>query len=99
MHPDDLVSKMAQLAKIQLESPELRLKMEQSISAILDIFTQLESAPVGDLPPLFHPLDISQPLRADVSESASIDRTANQQSAPEVLEGLYMVPEVIQDGN
>ncbi len=62
------------------------------IKTLVDQMNQVDSPNVK---PLSNPLDASQRLRADeVTESDQRDKF--QQIAPDVAEGLYRVPRVIE---
>ena len=55
----------------------------------------MQSVNTDSVAPLAHPLDVTQRLREDeVTESNRRDEL--QQLAPEVEEGLYLVPKVIE---
>ncbi|PIE42511.1 MAG: hypothetical protein CSA47_00325 [Gammaproteobacteria bacterium] len=56
---------------------------------------QVDMDDIADLPPLYHPLEIDQPLRDDIADS-NIDRDAIQAGAPLVESGLFLVPKVIE---
>ena len=66
-----------------------------NLSDIITFVDQLEGADTGDTPPMAHPLNGTQPLRAD--EVTERDRRElYQTNAPAVEEGLYLVPRVIE---
>jgi len=65
------------------------------LSSILALVEQMNQVDSEGVEPLSNPLDASQRLRADeVSESDHRDKF--QAIAPDVAEGLYRVPRVIE---
>ena len=88
------VEKVAQLARLHMSSSE-KDEVTGRITDILSLIDQMQSVDTEAVAPLAHPLDISQRLREDdVTESNRRDEL--QQLAPEVEEGLYLVPKVIE---
>ncbi len=87
------VQHIALLARLQLEEDELD-DVVGKLSRIVDFVDQLQAAPVDDVPPMAHPLNQSQRLRADVV-TEQIDRDAIQANAPATRDGFYLVPKVI----
>ena len=90
----DEVRKVAHLARLDVTGEQLDAYAGE-LSTILALVAQLEGADTANVPPLAHPIEASQRLRADaVSE---IDqRHRFQASAPAVQDGLYRVPKVIE---
>jgi aspartyl-tRNA(Asn)/glutamyl-tRNA(Gln) amidotransferase subunit C len=86
------------LAKLDL-NPEEGEKMRTQINAFFDIVEQIKSVDTHGITPLAHPFDVvlevQLRLRADLaSEPNRIE--LNQQSAPSVQDGLFLVPKVIE---
>lgn len=73
--------------------------MLTQINGFFDIVEQMRAVDTAGIEPLAHPLDalneVALRLREDVA-SEQIDREANQQSAPAVERGLFLVPKVIE---
>ena len=89
----DDVAKIAHLARLELGDDESDRVLEQ-LSRILAFVDQLDDVDTAGVEPLAHPLDVTQPLRADeVTESDRRERF--QRIAPAVEDGLYLVPRVI----
>ncbi len=88
------VRQVAQLARLQL-SPEQVEPYARQLSNILEMVDRLSSAQTADVPPMAHPLDMTQRLRVDaISEP---DRRDDYQAiAPQVQDGLYLVPKVLE---
>lgn len=88
------VRQVAQLARLQL-APEQVEGYARQLSNILEMVDRLSSANTADVSPMAHPLEMTQRLRADaVSEPDR--RDAYQALAPQVQDGLYLVPKVIE---
>ena len=67
----------------------------EKLSAIVDFVDQLSAAATDGVVPMAHPLNASQRLRPDAVTEAD-QRDDIQQNAPEVSDGLYLVPKVIE---
>ena len=90
----DQVARIAHLARLQLPSDE-NLRVTDSLNNILGLIDQLQAANTQGIEPMAHPLDATQPLRADrVSEVNQ--REAFQSIAPAVQDGCYLVPRVVE---
>ena len=92
MDPSD-IQKLAKLARLEINAETVE-ETAKSITDVLKLVDQLQSADTRDALPMAHPLDAVQYLRADeVTETNQ--RTQNQQCAPLTEDGLYLVPKVI----
>ena len=90
----DQVARIAHLARLQLPSDENE-RVTDSLNNILGLIDQLQAANTQGIEPMAHPLDATQPLRADrVSEHNQ--REAFQSIAPAVQDGCYLVPRVVE---
>ncbi len=88
------IKEIAYLARIAIQDNEVP-HFQKELSSILDFVAQLQSIDTDKVEPLSNPLDQTQRLRADeVTETNQ--RDANQEGAPLVEEGLYLVPKVIE---
>lgn len=91
---EDQIRQVAHLARLELK-PEQAGKYARELSNIFDLVGKLAKAATDQVPPMAHPLDMSQRLRPDaVTESDR--REAFQAQAPAVKHGLYLVPKVIE---
>jgi aspartyl-tRNA(Asn)/glutamyl-tRNA(Gln) amidotransferase subunit C len=88
------VRQVAQLARLQL-NPEQVEPYARQLSNILAMVDQLSSANTADVAPMAHPLDMTQRLRADAITEPN-RREDYQAIAPQVQDGLYLVPKVIE---
>ncbi len=87
------ILKIAKLAKLEINQETLE-QTANSITEVLALVDQLQSADTGDTLPMAHPLDAVQVLRKDeVSETDHRDQY--QAVAPAVEDGLFLVPKVI----
>lgn len=90
----DEVRKVAHLARLDVPTPQLGEHAAQ-LSTILELVEQLAGADTHQVPPLAHPIEANQRLRADeVTETDQ--RRRFQALAPQAQDGLYLVPRVIE---
>lgn len=88
------VKKVARLARLAV--PDDRLEAyTQNLSNILKLVDQLSAVDTTGVEPMAHPLDMMQRLREDVVTETS-HREKYQAVAPEVEDGLYLVPKVLE---
>jgi len=97
LQSQDMV-RMASLAKLEINTQELE-HMRTSINDFFKIVQAIGSVDTTGVEPLAHPAAIIQEvalrLRDDVVSEPN-QREANQQSAPAVDRGLFLVPKVIE---
>lgn len=95
--PQD-IGRIAHLARLELRSDESERMLTQ-INGFFDIVEQMRAVDTTGIEPLAHPVaaiqDVALRLRDDVVSEAN-QRDANQQSAPAVERGLFLVPKVIE---
>ena len=90
----DDVRSIAQLARLHIEEDALDHYVDD-LSSILDLVDEMNRVDSSGVLPLANPLDSSQRLRADeVTESDQRDKF--QANAPDVADGYYRVPRVIE---
>ncbi|HXG29861.1 MAG TPA: Asp-tRNA(Asn)/Glu-tRNA(Gln) amidotransferase subunit GatC [Nevskiales bacterium] len=90
----DQVRTVARLARLALREDDLPLYVRH-LSDILDMAAKLNAVDTAGVEPLAHPLDVVQRLRPDaVTETDQRERF--QAHAPQVENGLYIVPKVIE---
>lgn len=89
----DQILNIAKLAKLEISQETLE-QTANSITEVLALVDQLQSADTGDTPPMAHPLDAVQVLRKDAVTETD-HREEYQATAPEVEDGLFLVPKVI----
>ncbi|MEQ1545576.1 Asp-tRNA(Asn)/Glu-tRNA(Gln) amidotransferase subunit GatC [Methyloglobulus sp.] len=90
----DDVKKIAHLARLGINQQDIA-SYTHDLSGMLELMTQMGETNTNDIMPMAHPMDQQQRLRADeVTESDN--RNNFQAIAPQVEEGLYLVPKVIE---
>jgi aspartyl-tRNA(Asn)/glutamyl-tRNA(Gln) amidotransferase subunit C len=88
------IARLAHLARLELSAEESRA-MQQQINDILAMVDQMASVDTAGVTPMSHPQEVSQRLREDrVTESDQ--RDLFQALAPQVEDGLYLVPKVLE---
>ena len=92
LQPEDILG-IAHLARLQIEPDEVP-EYARELSSILALVEQMNAADTLNIEPMAHPLDEIARLRADeVTETDQHERF--QAIAPQVRDGLYLVPRVI----
>ena len=97
---DQDISRIANLARLELQ-PDEQARMLHKINDFFDIVEQIRAVDTTGVVPMAHPVDampgthIELRLRPDVASEPN-QREANQQSAPAVERGLFLVPKVIE---
>ncbi|MBJ6610129.1 MAG: Asp-tRNA(Asn)/Glu-tRNA(Gln) amidotransferase subunit GatC [Candidatus Thiothrix moscowensis] len=88
------VKKVAHLARMAVPEEQLEGYV-RNLSNILNLVDQLSAVDTSGVEPMAHPLDMTQRLREDVVTETN-NRDKYQRVAPEVEDGLYLVPKVIE---
>jgi aspartyl-tRNA(Asn)/glutamyl-tRNA(Gln) amidotransferase subunit C len=92
------IARLANLARLEL-SPEESARLLVQTNDFFTIVEKMRAVDTTGLEPLAHPLDTIQAmslrLREDVASEPN-NREANQQTAPAVENGLFLVPKVIE---
>lgn len=95
--PQD-VSRIAHLARLELDAPQQAAMLTQ-LNGFFAIVEQMGAVDTRGVEPLYTPLSAVQAVELRLREDAvteTVDREANQRSAPAVHEGLFLVPKVIE---
>jgi aspartyl-tRNA(Asn)/glutamyl-tRNA(Gln) amidotransferase subunit C len=88
------VEKIAHLARLQIDPADIP-KYATNLSNILDLVAQMDAVDTEGVTPMAHPTEAVQRLRDDqVTETDQRDHF--QAIAPQVENGLYLVPKVIE---
>lgn len=90
----DQVRGIAELSRLQIDEAQIA-DYQKNLSNILDLVDQLSAVDTANVEPMAHPLDAVQRLRADVVTESN-ERERFQKVAPEVVDGHYIVPKVIE---
>ncbi|MCE4555539.1 Asp-tRNA(Asn)/Glu-tRNA(Gln) amidotransferase subunit GatC [Roseateles cellulosilyticus] len=97
LSPDD-VSRIAHLARLELQPAQSDALLGQ-LNGFFEIVGQMSAVDTAGVEPLYTPLSAIQQvqlrLRDDVVTETN-QRERNQQSAPAVEDGLFLVPKVIE---
>lgn len=92
------IARIANLARLELQ-PAQGERMQHQLNSFFDIVEQMRAVDTTGIEPLAHPVaaigEIALRLRDDVASEPN-NREANQRSAPEVQNGLFLVPKVIE---
>lgn len=95
--PQD-IARIANLARLELQ-PEESGRMLTQLNGFFGIVEAMRAVDTRGVEPLAHPVaviqDVALRLRDDLVSEAN-QREANQQSAPAVERGLFLVPKVIE---
>jgi aspartyl-tRNA(Asn)/glutamyl-tRNA(Gln) amidotransferase subunit C len=95
--PQD-VSRIAQLARLELSAAE-QAQMLAQLNGFFGIVEQMGAVDTRGVEPLYTPLSAVQAVALRLREdrvTETDERAANQQSAPSVEDGLFLVPKVIE---
>jgi aspartyl-tRNA(Asn)/glutamyl-tRNA(Gln) amidotransferase subunit C len=97
LNPQD-IARIANLARLELQPAESNRMLAQ-INGFFAIVEKMRAVDTSGIEPLNHPVAAVQAialrLREDVPSEPN-QREANQQSAPAVERGLFLVPKVIE---
>jgi aspartyl-tRNA(Asn)/glutamyl-tRNA(Gln) amidotransferase subunit C len=92
------IARIANLARLELSPLESERLLVQT-NDFFNIVEKMRAVDTTGITPLAHPLDTIQAmtlrLRDDVASEPN-NREANQQTAPAVENGLFLVPKVIE---
>ena len=92
------ISRIAHLARLELR-PDESERMLTQLNGFFDIVEKMRAVDTAGVEPLPHPVaaiqEVALRLRADIASETN-QREANQQSAPAVERGLFLVPKVIE---
>lgn len=95
--PDD-IRRIQHLARLELQ-PQESERMLNQINGFFSIVEAMRAVDTAGIEPLAHPVaafqDVQLRLRDDLASEPNA-REANQQSAPAVERGLFLVPKVIE---
>ena len=88
------IRKIAKLARLSVSEQEAQSAQTQ-LNGIFGLIAEMQAVDTAGIEPMSHAQDVTQRLRADrVTESDQ--RALFQSIAPQVEQGLYLVPKVIE---
>lgn len=88
------VEKIAHLARLAISETDVP-EYATNLSRILGLVEQMSAVSTDGVVPMAHPLELAQRLRPDVVTEEN-QREHFQAIAPQVENGLYLVPKVIE---
>lgn len=88
------VRHIARLARIEVAAPEAEA-LQRELNGILAMVERMSAVDTSGVEPMAHPQAAAQRLREDRVTEAD-GRAAFQAAAPQVEDGLYLVPKVIE---
>ncbi len=88
------VMHVAKLAMLSLSDDEAK-EMQQQLDAILAYMDGLDELDVSEVPPTFHSIPMSAPMRRDVVDRCA-DRAEVLEQAPQSEAGGFAVPLVLE---
>lgn len=92
------IARIANLARLELQPAESERMLTQ-LNGFFDMVEKMRAVDTTGLEPLAHPVaaiqEVALRLRDDIASEPN-QREANQQSAPAVERGLFLVPKVIE---
>ena len=90
----DEIRRIGDLARLELGAPELAA-MQQELNGILALVDQMAAVDTEGVEPMSHPQAAMQRQREDAITEHD-QRSLFQAIAPQVEDGLYLVPKVIE---
>ncbi len=88
------VKRIAWLARIEITDAEAA-QVQGQLNGIFQLIEQMQSVDTAGVAPMAHAQDVVQRLRADAALEPD-QRALYQSVAPQVEDGLYLVPRVIE---
>lgn len=88
--------RLAYLAPVADDTSQAQKRALKNLNEALSLIQQMNAVDTKGVEPMAHPLDIVQPLREDKVQT-SVDREALQKGAPELRDGFYTVPRVVEE--
>ena len=90
----DEVRRIADLARIEVPEASVAA-LQQQLNGIFGLIEQMRAVDTAGVEPMAHAVDVTQRLREDrVTETDQHELF--QAAAPQVEDGLYLVPKVIE---
>jgi aspartyl-tRNA(Asn)/glutamyl-tRNA(Gln) amidotransferase subunit C len=88
------IKRIAHLARLEINEQEAAATLTK-LSGILGLIEQMQAVDTTGITPMSHSQDVTQRLREDVVMQTNRRRDF-QAIAPQVQDGLYLVPKVIE---
>jgi aspartyl-tRNA(Asn)/glutamyl-tRNA(Gln) amidotransferase subunit C len=88
------IHRIAHLARIEISAGEVA-DVREKLDSIFDMIGRMRAIDTTGIVPMAHAQEVALPLREDVITDTD-QHELYQRSAPAVLDGLYLVPKVIE---
>jgi aspartyl-tRNA(Asn)/glutamyl-tRNA(Gln) amidotransferase subunit C len=88
------IRRIAVLARIEVDDSQVAA-LGHELNAILGLVERMQAVDTAGVEPMSHPQALSQRLRPDVVAEPDL-RAVYQAAAPQVEDGLYLVPKVLE---
>jgi aspartyl-tRNA(Asn)/glutamyl-tRNA(Gln) amidotransferase subunit C len=88
------IKRIAHLARIEVSDAEADATLSK-LTGIMSLIEQMQAVNTQGIAPMSHSQDVTQRLRQDVVTETN-QRELYQSIAPDVEDGLYLVPKVIE---
>jgi len=88
------IKRVAKLARIEISETDAQQNLIR-LSGIFDLIEQMRAVDTQGIKPMSHSQDMVQRLREDIV-TESDQRTLFQSVAPQIEDGYYLVPKVIE---
>ena len=88
------IHRLARLARLELSASEAS-EMREQVNGILAMVDRMSAVDTSGVAPMSHPQEVTQRMREDRVTHAD-ERELFLALAPEVEDGLYLVPKVIE---
>ena len=85
---------LAELARIEL-GPDEAAVLQRELNGIFAMVDEMRAVDTAGIEPMAHPQDARQRLREDIVTEKD-EHSLFQSAAPQVEDGLYLVPRVIE---
>ena len=89
----ELIEKVAKNARIKLSESEIK-EFSPQLKEVLEYFSEIEKAPTKDLQPTFHPIEVKNVIREDISKKCLTQQEALQ-NAKHKQDGYFKGPKTI----
>lgn len=91
----EAIRRLSHLARLGVENTQDEASIQDDLNRIVAMVDQITAANTDGIEPMAHPLDVCQPLRADVVTETN-ERDSLLSLAPKAEAGLFLVPQVIE---
>ena len=88
------IRRIARLARIEVDDAQVAA-LAPELNAILGLVERMQAVDTAGVEPMSHPQALSQRLRPDAVVEPDL-RADYQSVAPQVEDGLYLVPKVLE---